>query len=77
MDKKELKEEIRQEVIAELMPVYKSAIQDLDVNKRIVAEKEKIFDFLIKIFIEKIAIANAKNQAIEDIKKKENVEYNE
>ncbi len=71
MDIKKLKNEIRQEVIAELMPVYQSAIQDLDVERRFISEKEKIFDLCLKNFIDIIAIKNAKRKAEEELKQYE------
>ena len=67
MDNKILREEIRKEVIAELMPIYLSALDELNAKQRIMAEKEKIFDFCFKYFIDKLAIDNAIRQAKEEI----------
>lgn len=69
---KELKEQIRKEVIAELMPTYQSALNDLNVEKRIMAEKEKIFDFCFKYFIDGLALNNARRRAIEEMQQQNN-----
>ena len=68
MDNKNLRDKIRNEVIAEWLPTYQSAMKDLDTERRIIAEKEKIYDFFFKYFIDKIAIDNAKRNLEDELK---------
>lgn len=62
MDIEQLKKETRKEVIADLIPAYQSAMQDLELKRKIVAEKEKFFDFFLRYFIDKMAIDNVKRE---------------
>ena len=67
MDRDNLKSEIRKEVIAELMPVYIAAFEELKAKSRIVAEKEKIYDDLFKSYFDMLAAERALRIAEQEI----------
>ena len=70
MDRDNLKSEIRKEVIAELMPVYIAAFEELKAKSRIVAEKEKIYDDLFKSYFDMLAADRALKQAQSELTSK-------
>lgn len=66
--KNELREEIRKEVIAEITSAYSDALAELDAKQRIIEEKEKIFNTLIKGYVNLIAAEKAKQRAEQEMR---------
>lgn len=63
-----IRQEIREEIIAEVQAEYKEAFDNLNAQARIVREKEEICNHLIKSCIDKIAVDRALARAEEEIR---------
>lgn len=72
-EREQITKEIRQQVIAEVLPIYAEAVEklnaQLNAQMRFLKEKELICDSFLKSCFDKIAIDNAIKKAEAEINK--------
>lgn len=68
-DIEKLRQQIREEVTAEIQAKYKEAFEDLNAQARIVREKEEICNHLIKSCIDKISVDRALARAEDEMRR--------